>query len=148
MLTLILIVNFQARLTHELESQTQEAASSGAEVDEHAVTRRVLGERHDQERAVGRKLKGVGSSTSSTAASHTHFTPGSSSVAPSYEELATARAKSQMYKQSLDAMESNMAHLVAQLQCRMSDLHFSVPYPQYPQPDPNVEEEDENLADD
>ena len=55
-----------------------------------------------------------------------------------------------MYKQMLDAMESNMAHLVAQLQCRMSDLHFPIPYPQYPQTDPNAEEEDEdqNLADD
>ena len=55
-----------------------------------------------------------------------------------------------MYKQRLDAMESNMAHLVAQLQCRMSNLHFLVPYPQYPQPDPNAKEEDDdqNLADD
>ena len=45
MLTLILIVNFQARLTQELKSHTQKAASSGAEVDEHEVTRCVLGER-------------------------------------------------------------------------------------------------------
>ena len=90
MLTLILIVNFQARLTQELESQTQEAASSGAKVDEHEVTRRVLGERRNHQRVVGRLLKGAGSSFATTAASHAYFAPGSSSVHPSYEELAAA----------------------------------------------------------
>ena len=59
MLTLILIVKFQARLTQELESKTQEAASSGAKVDKHEVTRRVLGERRGHQRAVGRLLKGA-----------------------------------------------------------------------------------------
>ena len=126
----------------------QEAASSGAEIDEHTITRRLLGERRGHERAVGRKLKGVRSSTSSTAASHAHFAPESSSVAPSYEELTAARAEAQMYKQRLDAMESNMAHLVAQLQCRMPDLHFPVPFPQYPQLDPNAEEEDKEEDED
>ena len=60
MLTLILIVNFQARLTQELESQTQEAPSSGTEVDAHVVTRHMLGDRRGHERAVGRILKGAG----------------------------------------------------------------------------------------
>ena len=60
----------------ELEAQTQEAASSGAEVDEHAVTRRVSG----HQRAVGRLLRGDGSSFASTAASQAHFAPGSSSI--------------------------------------------------------------------
>ena len=89
----------------ELQSQTQEAASSGDEVDEHAIIRHVLGERRGHVKAVGRKLKGVGTSTSSTAASHAHFAPGSSSFGFSYEELAAARAESQMYKQRLETME-------------------------------------------
>ena len=91
------------------------AASLGAEVDEHVVTRRVLGERRGHQRAVGRLLKGARSSYSSTAVSHAYFAPGASSVHPSYEELAAARALSQMYKERLDAMEMNVAHLVAQL---------------------------------
>ena len=144
MLTLILIVNFQARLTQELKFQTQEVAFSGAEVDEHAVTRHVLGERRGHERAIGRKLKCVGSSIFSTVASHAYFAPGFSSVAPSYEELDVARVESQMYKQRLDA----------QLQCRMPDLQYPGLYSQYTQPDLNakeedeVEDEDQNLAND
>ena len=147
MLTLILIVNFQAR-------QTQEAASSGAKVDEHIVTRCMLGERRGHQRVVGRILKGIGSS-SSTAVSHAYFTAGSLSVHPSYEELAAARAESQMYKERLDAMKMNVAHLVAQLWSRMPDLQYPGPFPQYTQPDLNAEEEDEeeeaedqNLGDD
>ena len=65
----------------------------------------MLGEKCDHERAVGRILKGAGSSTSSTAASHAYFAPGSSLVHPSFEELAAARAKSQMYKQRLKTVE-------------------------------------------
>ena len=89
-----MIVKFQARLSNELHSQTQEAASSGAEVDEHAITRRVLGERCGHVIAVGRKLKAIRTSTSSTATSHARFALGSSSFGPSYEELAAARADS------------------------------------------------------
>ena len=44
----------------ELETQTQEATSPGDEVDEHAITRSVLGERWGHIRVVGRKIKGVG----------------------------------------------------------------------------------------
>ena len=62
-----------SRLTGELESQTQEAASSGAKADEHAIIRSLLGERRSHIRAVGRKVKGVGSPTASTAASHAHL---------------------------------------------------------------------------
>ena len=150
MLTLILTVNFQARLMQELESQTQEAASSGAEVDEHVVTRRVLGERRGHQRAIGKLLKGARSSFATTPASHAYFTPGSSSVHPSYEELdaaradsAAARAEAQCYKERLDSMEMNVAHLVAQLQSRMLDLQYPGPFSQYTQPGPNAEEEDE-----
>ena len=97
-----MIVKFQAKLSNELQFQTQEATSSGAEVDEHAITRRVLGERRGHVRAVDRKLKGVGTSTTSTAASHAHFASGSSSFGPSHDELVAARAESQMYKQMLE----------------------------------------------
>ena len=50
---LILIVKFQAKLVAELQSQTQEASSSSVEVDEHAITRRVLGERCGHMKGVG-----------------------------------------------------------------------------------------------
>ena len=96
----------------ELETQTQEAASSGVEVDEHEVTRRVLGERRGHQRAIGRLLRGEGSSFATTAASHAHFAPGSSSAQPSYEQLAAAMAASQaeteQYKSKVDSMEKNI----------------------------------------
>ena len=78
----------------ELETQTQETASSGAKVDEHDVTQRVLGERCGHQCAVGRLLRGTRSSFATNAASHAHFAPGSSSVHPGYEELVAARADS------------------------------------------------------
>ena len=111
-------------------------------MDEHIVTIRVLGERCGHQRAVGKILKGAGSSSSSTTASHAYFAPRSSLVHPSYEELAAARVESQMYKERLDAMEMNAVHLVAQLQSRMPDIQFPSPFPQYTQPGPNAEEED------
>ena len=105
-------------------------------MDEHEVTQRVLGERHGHQRAVGRLLRGDGSSFPTTAASHAYFAPGSSSVHPSYEELATAqanltaaRAEAQHYKERLDSMEMNVAHLVAQLQSRMPNLQYPSPFP-------------------
>jgi len=82
----------------ELQSQTQEAASSGAEVDEHAITKRVLGERRGHVKVFGRKLKGDESSSSSTVASHANFAPGSSSFIPTHEELDIARTESRQYK--------------------------------------------------
>ncbi|KAL5544807.1 hypothetical protein UlMin_008591 [Ulmus minor] len=146
-----------ARLTQELEAQSQEATSSGAEVDEHEVTRRVLGERRGHQRAVGRLLRGDGSSFASTAASHAHFAPGSSSAQPSYEQFAAAladsaaaRAETERYKNKVDSMEQNIALLVAQLQSRMPDIQYPGLVPPYPQPGPNVEgdEDEEEDADD
>ena len=92
-----MIVKFQAKLLDELQSQTHEDGSSGAEVDEHAITKRVLGERHSHVKVVVRKVKGVRSSTSSTAASHASFAPGSSYAGLIHAELAAARAESQQY---------------------------------------------------
>ena len=89
-----MIVTFQARLSDELQSQIQEDASSDVEIDKHAITRNVLGEQCGHIRGVGRKLKGIGNSTSSTAVSHAHFAPGSSSFSLSYEELAVVSADS------------------------------------------------------
>ena len=129
-------------------------------MDEHEVTRRVLGKRCGHQRAVGRLLRGAGSSFATTTASHAHFTPGSSSVHPGYEELvatradsAAARAEAQRYKDRLDSTEMNMAHLVAQLQSRMPDIQYPGPFSQYTQPSQNAEEEeedaeDENMGDD
>ena len=126
-------------------------------MDEHAVTRRVLGKRRGHQRAVGRLLRGEGSSFASTAASQAHFAPGSSSAYPSYEQFAaamadsaTARAETERYKSKVDSMEKNIALLVAQLQSRMSDIQYPGLVPPYPQPGPNVEgdEDEEEDADD
>ena len=99
MLTLILIVNFQARLTQELESQMQEVASLGAEVDEHVVTRSVLGERR------GHQIIQVMRSW-----------------------LPLELRRNITYKERLDSMKMNMVHLVAQLQSRMPDIQ-NIPVP-------------------
>ena len=119
-------------------------------MDEHAVTRRVLGERRGHQRAVGRLLRGEGSSFASTAASHAHFAPGSSSAYPSYEQFAAAmadsaaaRAETDRYRSKVDAMEQNIALLVAQLQSRMPDIQYPGSVPPYPQPAPNAEGDDD-----
>ena len=57
--------------------------------------------------------------------------------------MTAARAESRMYKEMLDAMEMNVAHLVAQLQFVMPDLQYAGLFLQYTQPDSNAEEEDE-----
>ena len=88
-----MIEYFQARLEDELQSQTQEATSSGVEVDEHAVTRRVLGQRCGHERGVGRTLKGLSGSTSSTTGSCATCGPGSSSSGPTYEDFVVMQAQ-------------------------------------------------------
>ena len=91
------------------------------------------------QRAVDRLLKGARSSFATTVASHAHFVPGSSSVHLGYEELVTARANSaaaraeaQRYKDRLDSMEMNIAHLVAQLQSRMPNIQYPGPVLPYP----------------
>ncbi|KAL5580670.1 hypothetical protein UlMin_013112 [Ulmus minor] len=132
-------------------AQTQEATSSGAEVDEHEMTRRVLGERRGHQRAVGRLLRGDRSSFATTAASHAYFAPGSSSAQPLYEQFAAAladsaaaRAETERYKNKVDSMEQNIALLVAQLQSRMPNIQYPGLVPPYPQSGPNAEgDEDE-----
>ena len=63
--------------------------------------------------------------------------------------MAAAKAKAQRYKDMLDSMEMNMAHLVAQLQSRMPDIQYPGPVPPYTQPGSNAEgdEEDEDADD-
>ena len=126
-------------------------------MDEHVVTRHVLGERRGHQRAVGRLLRGEGSYFASTAASQAHFAPGSSSSHPSYEQFAAAmadsaaaRAETERYKSKVDSMEKNIALLVAQLQSRMPDIKYPGFVPPYPQPGPNAEGDDaeEDDADD
>ena len=77
---------------------------SGAEVYKHAITRRVLSERCGHVKGIGKKVKGIRSSTSTTTASHADFAPRSSSVDLIHMELAVTRAKSQQYQQRLDVM--------------------------------------------
>ena len=119
------------------------------------MTRRVLGERRGHQRAVGRLLRGEGSSFASTAASHAHFAPGSSSAYPSYEQFAAAmadsaaaRAETDHYRSKVDAIEQNIALLVAQLQSRMPDIQYPGSVPPYPQPAPNAEGDDDEEDDD
>ena len=76
-----------------MQTQTQEAVSSGAEVDENAITRRVLSERPDHEKGVGHRLKGINSFASSTTGSHATCAPGCSSSGPTYKEFAAIQAQ-------------------------------------------------------
>ena len=117
----------------------------------------MLGERRGHQRAIGRLLRGDGSSFATTAASHAHFVPGSSSAHPSYEQFAAtmadsaaARAETERYKSKVDSMEQNIALLVAQLQSRMPDIQYPGIVPPYPQPGPNAkgDEDEEEDADD
>ena len=108
-----MIVKCQARLSSELQSQTQEASSLSVEVDEHAITRKLLVERWGHVRAVGRKVKGIGSSTTSVAISHVNFGAGSSSC-PTLSELATrpeAREAQEMVQSMGDSMQCFVATL-------------------------------------
>ena len=131
-----MIEYFQARLEEELQSQTQEAAPLGAKVDEHAVTRKVLGERRGHEKGVGRKLKGFGGSTSSIAGSRATCAPRSSSSGPTYEEFAAIQAQfasiqveSQQYREFAAMQQQFMANLIAQLQTTMPNFQFATPLP-------------------
>ena len=113
-----MIVKFQTKLSEELLSQTQEASSSGAKVNKHVITKRAFGEQRGHVKEVGRKVKGI---RSSTATSHTSFAPGSSS-GPTQAELATARAETHEYRQRLDVMEDSMCSMsqfVTSLQSQM-----------------------------
>ena len=158
---------FQARLEEELQIQTQEAASSGAEVDEHAVTRKVLGERRGHEKGVGHKLKGLDDSTSSTTGSRATCAIGSSSSGPTYEEFAamqaqftTVQAELQQYWEFAAMQQQFMTNLIAQLQTTMPNFQFATSLPIFPNlnqplnPNPNPaendneEEEEEDLGDD
>ena len=65
----------------------------GAEVDEHAVIRRVLSEQRGHKRGVGCKLKGFSGSASFIADSRATCVPGSSSSSPTYKEFAAIQAQ-------------------------------------------------------
>ena len=167
-----MIEYFQARLEEELQTQTQEATSSGTEVDERAVTRRVLGERRGHEKGVGRILKGLGGSPSSTTRSRTSCGAGSSSSGPTQEEFAAMQAQfaamqaqSEQYRSFAAMQQQFMTNLLGQLQTTVPNFHLDVPFPVFPNlneplnPTPNPypagndnqqeeEEDDENLGDD
>ena len=134
-----MIESFQARLEEELQSQTQEATSSGAEVDEHVVTRKVLGERRGHEKGVGRILRGRNGSTSSTVGSRATCGPGSSSSGPTYEEFtavqaqcAAMQAETQQYREFAAMQQQFYANLVAQLQTSMPNFQIAIPFPIFP----------------
>ena len=58
-------------------------------MDEHTITKRLLGARRGHVKGVGQKVKDVESSPSSTPASHASFALGSLSH-PTHAELAAA----------------------------------------------------------
>ena len=117
-----MIEYFQARLEKELQTQTQEATSSGTEVDERAVTRRVLGEQRGHEKGVGRILKGLGGSPSSTTRSRTSYEARSSSSGPTQEEFtaiqaqfAAMQAQSDQYRSFAAMQQQFLTNLLGQL---------------------------------
>ncbi|KAL5563417.1 hypothetical protein UlMin_033164 [Ulmus minor] len=161
-----------ARLEEELQTQTQEATSSGTEVDEHAVTRRVLGEQRGHERGVSRILKGLGGSPSSTTRSRTSCGARSSSSGPSQEEFAAMQAQfaamqaqSDQYRSFAAMQQQFLTNLLGQLHTTVPNFHLDSPFPVFPNlneplnPTPNPypagndnqqeeAEDDENLGED
>ena len=108
-------------------------------MDEHAITRSVLGQRCVHEKVIGRILKGPKGSSSSTAASRASRAPGSSSTGPTYEEFATVQVKyvavqaeSQDYRQFAAMQQQYMANFIAELQTRMPNFQFTTPFPEFP----------------
>ena len=116
-------------MSEELQSQTQQAASSGAEVDEHAITRSVLGEQRGHEKAIGRILKSIKSSSSSTTASRASCAPGSSSTGPTYEAFVAVKA-SHNSTGSLRQCSNNLWPTLLP-NCRHGCLIFSSPLPSW-----------------
>ena len=122
-----MIETFQARLEEELQSQTQEATSSGAEVDEHAITRRVLDEWRGHERGVEHKLKGLSGSASSTIGSRATCAPGSSYSSLTYEEFAAVHCYSG-WVTAVPRVCGNAATIYGKLDCPIANYNaqFSV----------------------
>lgn len=106
-------------MSDEYQSQTQEAALPSAEVDEHLITRRVLGDRRGHVKGVGQKVKGVDNSSSLTRGLHASFTFGSSSSDLVHVALASAQAENEQYQQSLQTVEAE----VHRLQTVEEDVH-------------------------
>ena len=86
----------------------------GAKVDEHAITIRVLGEQCGDVKAVGKKVKGIRSSTSSIVDSQANFRPRFSSC-PTPDEFA-ARAEAKQARAMAQAYGDYMRRFVATLQ--------------------------------
>ena len=126
-----------------------------AEVDEHAITRRVFGERRGHVRGVGQKVKGIRSSTSSTTTSNDNFGPVcSSSTTPA--KLFATRAEIRETREMIQSYGNSMWHFIASLQTQFPN--YQIPdnlFPQFQQFDQHItqdaekdEDEDADLGDD
>ena len=69
----------------------QQTSMSGVELDEHAITREVLGKRQGHERGAGWRVRGVGASSSPTTASYAPSVSGHSSqpITEAANQMAT-----------------------------------------------------------
>ena len=108
-------------MSSERESQTQDASSSGAEVDEYAITRKVLSKKQGHVRGIGRKVKGV-CSTSFTASLQSTFGPRDFPCVSPFELAAWAEAKRANAR--ADVCADSMRCLIAHLQSQMPHLQF------------------------
>ena len=130
-------------------SQTHEASLSGTKVDEHAITRKVLGERRRHVREIGRKVKSIGSSTSSTIASHANFGSGPS-YCPTLGEFA-ARAEAKQCRETTRAYGESIRCLVASWQSQIPNLQIQnnlfPSFQQFDQVDQDEEDDEDDDAD-
>ena len=95
-------------------------------------------------------MKGIGSSTSSTTASHASFAP-RSSFGSIHGKLVVARVETQESRQRRDVMKDSMrsmSQLIVELRSQMPHLLFISLFPQFSnfnqRPTPNAEKEDED----
>ena len=95
---------------------------SDVEVDEHAITRKVLSKRWGHVRGVGWQVKGIGSS-SSIATSHS---PSRSRYFShtSANEVTTSQAEASQATARATATEASMRRLVSSLQSQLPNIYL------------------------
>ncbi|KAL2513070.1 hypothetical protein Adt_18670 [Abeliophyllum distichum] len=121
-------------MVEEREEQMQQASSSGVAVNEHNIVLKVLGERRGHRRTVGRVLKGISRShSSSTTLRDQHST--------SQSTQATNALKSKM-ETYMHQMNEFITLLTSNLQSVMPGIQLSTPTPPPPMSPMHEEELD------
>ncbi|KAL2486116.1 Uncharacterized protein Adt_30872 [Abeliophyllum distichum] len=126
-------------MVEEREEQTQQASSSNVAVNGHDVVLKILGERRGHRRTVGRVLKGIFRSHSSTTRLRDQH-----STRQSTETTNALKSKMEIY---MHQMNEFITLLTSNLQSVMPRIQLQTPPPPPPL-SPMHEEELDSLNDD